>query len=115
MHEIHHPTDSGDTDTQPVRGTLRRFDSFADMKADEYRYWHSRPVHLFAAVGTHKDIAKRVGERFGGLSDAVNMRTGEVNTERSRVPVTTEGDIPPDVLQDIKKIPTPFKGYKTAW
>ena len=72
-------------------------------------------VHLFAAVGTHKDIAKRVGERFGGLSDAVNMRTGEVNTERSRVPVTTEGDIPPDVLQDIKKIPTPFKGYKTAW
>ena len=45
MHEIHHPTDSGDTDTQPVRGTLRRFDSFADMKADEYRYWHSRPVH----------------------------------------------------------------------
>ena len=45
MHEIHHPTDSGDTDTQPVRGTLRRFDSFADMKADEYRYWQSRPVH----------------------------------------------------------------------
>jgi hypothetical protein len=32
------------TDARPVRGTLRRFDSFADMKADEYRYWHSRPV-----------------------------------------------------------------------
>lgn len=45
MHEIHRPTDSGDTDARPVRGTLRRFDSFADMKADEYRYWHSRPVN----------------------------------------------------------------------
>jgi hypothetical protein len=45
MHEIHHPADSGHTGTQPVRGTLRRFDSFADKKADEYRYWHSRRVH----------------------------------------------------------------------
>jgi hypothetical protein len=34
-----------ETQTRPVRGTLRRFDSFAAMKEDEYRYWHSRPVH----------------------------------------------------------------------
>jgi hypothetical protein len=45
MPEIHYPTDSGDTDSRPVRGTLRRFNSFTDMKADEYRYWSSRPVH----------------------------------------------------------------------
>ena len=25
--------------------TIRVFDSFAEMKADEYRYWRSRPVH----------------------------------------------------------------------
>ena len=74
-------------------------------------------VHLFAAVGTHNEIAKRIEERFGGLSDAVNMRTGEVNTQRSTVPHETAAElsIPPDLLQDIKKIPTPFKGYSTAW
>lgn len=25
--------------------TVRVFDSFAEMKAAEYRYWRSRPVH----------------------------------------------------------------------
>lgn len=25
--------------------TARVYDSFAEMKADEYRYWQSRPVH----------------------------------------------------------------------
>lgn len=24
---------------------LRKFASLKDMKAEEYRYWHSRPVH----------------------------------------------------------------------
>ena len=45
MPDIYDPTDLGDTGMRPVRGTLRRFDSFADMKAEEYRYWDSRPVH----------------------------------------------------------------------
>ena len=45
MHKVRRPTNSSDTDPPPVRGTLRRFDNFADMKADEYRYWYSRPVH----------------------------------------------------------------------
>lgn len=63
-------------------------------------------VHLFAAVGTHDEIAQRIAERFGGLSDALNMRADS----------TTEGaDVPPDVLQEIKTIPTPFQGYRTAW
>ena len=63
-------------------------------------------VHLFAAVGTHKDIAKRIEERFGGLSDALGMRSDSSMTGY---------DVPPDVMQDIKRIPTPFQGYKTAW
>ena len=25
--------------------TIRVYDSFAEMKADEYRYWRSRPVY----------------------------------------------------------------------
>ena len=72
-------------------------------------------VHLFAAAGPHKDITKRIEERFGGLSDAVNVRTGEVNTDRAKVPTSDDGGMPPDLLQDIRKIPTPFRNYKTAW
>ncbi len=63
-------------------------------------------VHLFAAVGTHKDIAARIEERFGGLSDALNMRADSSSAG---------GDVPADVLQDIKRIETPFQGYKTIW
>lgn len=74
-------------------------------------------VHLFTAVGTHREIAKRIEGRFGGLTDAVNMCTGEVNTQRSTIPSepTSEQGIPPDLLQDIKRIPTPFRGDNTAW
>jgi probable F420-dependent oxidoreductase len=63
-------------------------------------------VHLFAAVGTHKEIAARIQERFGGLSDALNLRADSSGAG---------GDVPVDVLQDIKRIPTAFQGYKTAW
>lgn len=45
MNERHNPTPSGDTSTRPIRGTTQRFGGFADMKADEFRYWQSRPVH----------------------------------------------------------------------
>ena len=31
--------------TERVDKTIRRYDSFDEMKADEYRYWQSRPVH----------------------------------------------------------------------
>ena len=63
-------------------------------------------VHLFAAVGTHKEIAGKIAERFGGLSDAINLRA-----DSSSAGV----DTPPDVIQEIKRIPTPFQGYKTDW
>jgi hypothetical protein len=63
-------------------------------------------VHLFAAVGTHKDIAKRIEERFGGLSDALSLQPDSTGASE---------DIPPDLMQDIKRIPTLFRGYKTSW
>ena len=32
--------------------TIRKYTDFDEMKADEYRYWQSRPVHeRMAAVG----------------------------------------------------------------
>lgn len=63
-------------------------------------------VHLFAAVGTHKEIASRIAERFGGLSDAINLRPDSSNYG---------GDVPPDVIGEIKRIPTRFQGYRTGW
>jgi probable F420-dependent oxidoreductase len=74
-------------------------------------------VHLFAAVGPHKDIVARIADRFGGLADAVNMHTGEVNTQHgTRVSdANAEAGMPPDLIQDIKRVPTLFEGYKTAW
>jgi probable F420-dependent oxidoreductase len=63
-------------------------------------------VHLFAAVGTHAEIAGRIAERFGGLSDAINLRPDSSGAG---------GDVPPDTIQEVKRIPTPFQGYRTAW
>jgi probable F420-dependent oxidoreductase len=62
-------------------------------------------VHLFAAVGTHKEIAATIERRFGNLSDAV---FASINS-------TIRSDLPPDVLADIQQIPVRFKGYRTAW
>jgi len=62
-------------------------------------------VHLFAAVGTHKQIAQAIEQRFAGLSDAV---FASIN---SAVP----SDLPSEVLTDIHRISTRFKGFKTEW
>jgi probable F420-dependent oxidoreductase len=57
-------------------------------------------VHLFAAVGRHDEIAAAIEERFGGITDSVGASASP------EIP----GDIPPDVLQDIQRIPTPYQG-----
>ena len=57
---------------------------------------------LFTAIGRHDQIAGEIEKRFGGLSDTINPGTSIV----ARQPV------PPDVLQDIKKIPMTFKGFQ---
>ena len=62
-------------------------------------------VHLFAAVGTHKEIAGAIEKRFGGVSDAISLRGDP----------TVHAPVPPDLIQDIQRIPTRFTGYKTAW
>jgi hypothetical protein len=62
-------------------------------------------VRLFTAVGRHDEIAKAIEQHFGGLSDCVSA------SPNSSVP----SSIPPDVLQDIRRIPSRFRGFKTAW
>ena len=61
-------------------------------------------VGLFAAVGTHDVIAKEIEKRYAGVSDAVFTH---------HVPAI-DPQIPSDLLQDIKRIPSAFKGYDTA-
>ena len=61
-------------------------------------------VRLFAAVGTHDVIAREIETRYAGVSDAVFTH---------HVPAI-DPQIPPDLLQDIKRIPSAFKGYDTA-
>src|SRR5579863_6970835 len=91
------------TDWAIWAASLMRFRSRADGRmtasvSDEM-------VHLFTAVGTHKEIAGAVERRFGGLSDAV---FASINS-------TIRSDLPSDVLADIRRIPVSFKVYRTAW
>lgn len=62
-------------------------------------------VRLFAVAAPHRDLAKAIAERFGGVSDAVGLSGG----------YGTRQDVPPDLVQDIRRIPTSFTGYRTAW
>lgn len=61
-------------------------------------------VHLFAAVGTHAQIVDAIRRRFG-MVDAINLRADP----------HTDGDVPPDLIQEIKRIPVTFVRYRTAW
>ena len=60
-------------------------------------------VRLFAAVGTHREIANASAERFAGPTGAASATSEE------------GADLPPDVIQDIKRIRTDFTGYGAAW
>jgi probable F420-dependent oxidoreductase len=62
-------------------------------------------LRLFTAVGTHRDIAGEIEQRFGGLVDAVALSGG----------YGLRQDIPADLIQDIRRIPSAFAGYRTEW
>ena len=56
-------------------------------------------VHLFAAVGRHDQIAKAIEARFGGLVDSISASANSAKPS----------DLPPDLLQDLAKIPTVYR------
>jgi len=62
-------------------------------------------VRLFAAVGRHDEIVGAIEARFGGLVDAM----------RVNFPNPAEGGLSKELIQDIRRIPTPFQGFQTDW
>jgi probable F420-dependent oxidoreductase len=60
-------------------------------------------VRLFAAVGRHDEIVKAIDARFGGVVDAL----------RVNFPNPAEGGLARELIQDIRRIPTPFTGFNT--
>ena len=58
-------------------------------------------VHLFAAVGRYDQIVNAITERFGGLTDGLNARA---NT-------ALPGNLPRELIQDIRRIPHAFTGF----
>jgi alkanesulfonate monooxygenase SsuD/methylene tetrahydromethanopterin reductase-like flavin-dependent oxidoreductase (luciferase family) len=58
-------------------------------------------VRLLAAVGTRQDLAKVIDRRSGGLAGAVLVSGG----------YGVRQDIPRDLLQDIRGIPSVFAGH----
>ena len=61
-------------------------------------------VRLFAAVGTHDVIVGEIEKRYCGVSDTVYTH---------HVPAI-DPQVPPDLLQDIRRLPSSFTGFNTA-
>ncbi len=62
-------------------------------------------VRLFAAVGTHAEIAARIAERFGGLVDTVY----------ASVSAAVPSDLPAEAIAAVRAIPMAFTGYATRF
>jgi hypothetical protein len=60
-------------------------------------------VRLFAAVGTHRDLAKEIEQRFGGVADGGTVRR-----------VRRASEIPPDLIRIFAGFRA-FTGYRTDW
>ncbi len=59
-------------------------------------------VRLFAAVGRHDELPKELESHFGSFCDALSIGT----------PVDEPGGLPPDLIQDLQRIPTPFDEFR---
>jgi hypothetical protein len=61
--------------------TIRRYTSLDEMKADEYRYWQSRPVHERVAAVSQ---LTEEGYRLKGIGpDAFRLQRNLVRVERA--------------------------------
>jgi len=62
-------------------------------------------LHLFAAVATFRELPGAIAERFGGAVDAVSISGG----------YGVHQDVPAEVIQEIRRIPSAFSSYATSW
>jgi len=62
-------------------------------------------LRLFTVAATHENLTREIEQRFGGVSDAVGLSGG----------YGTRQDIPPALVQDIRRIPSPCVGFATGW
>ncbi|MFZ5652941.1 MAG: TIGR03617 family F420-dependent LLM class oxidoreductase [Pseudomonadota bacterium] len=58
-------------------------------------------VALFAARGRHDQLEAAIAARFGGVADAVF----------ASVATAVPADLPPDLVQDLRRIPAAFTGF----
>ena len=71
-----------------------KWDELQDAVSDDV-------LELFVAAGRHDELKSLLEERFARTSDTVYA------SANSAMPA----DLPPDLIQDLNAIPTPFKGY----
>ena len=62
-------------------------------------------LELFATVATYDALAQKIEARYGGLADTLSLF----------IPPHTDPLPLKDVMQDIRRIPTPFDGYEGGW
>jgi hypothetical protein len=65
-----------------VDKTIRKYVSFEEMKADEYRYWQNRPVH--ERVAAVSELTQEVYKLKGFKPDAFRLQRTLVRFERAR-------------------------------
>jgi len=61
--------------------TIRKYVNFDEMKADEYRYWQSRPVH--ERVAAVSELTQMHYAMKGALSDVPRLQRTLVRFERA--------------------------------
>ncbi len=61
--------------------TIRKYTSFDEMKADEYRYWQSRPVH--ERVNAVSELTQEHYAMKGAVLDVPRLQRTLVRFERT--------------------------------
>ena len=61
--------------------TIRKYTNFDEMKADEYRYWQSRPVH--ERVAAVSELTEEGYKLKGFTPDAFRLHRTLVHFERT--------------------------------
>jgi len=61
--------------------TIRRYTSLDEMKADEYRYWQSQPIHK--RVAAVSELTQEHYAMKGAVPDAPRLQRTLVRLERA--------------------------------